>query len=72
MDVYSEWIDACDTVAEKEAIAARTVAPLSFQQRKASASARTGLAPGEKYTAEDEGFIDDADDVDAEAEYADE
>ena len=70
MDVYSDWIDACDSVAKDQA-AAVPAAPPSIRQRQASASARIGLAPGEKFTAEDEGFIVD-DEVDAEAEYDDE
>ena len=70
VDVYSDWIDACDSVAKDQAAAA-PAAPPSIRQRQASASGRIGLAPGEKLTAEDEGFIDD-DEVDAEAEYDDE
>jgi transcription elongation factor Elf1 len=70
VDVYADWIDACEAV-EKKNEAPSTLPPPSYRQRQASASARAGLAPGEKYTEEDAGFIDD-DDVDAEAEYADE
>jgi transcription elongation factor Elf1 len=72
VDVYADWIDACDAVAKSNE--ATTTAPaLSQRQRQASynASSRAGLAPGEKYTEEDAGFIDD-DEVDAEADYADE
>ncbi|KAK3717228.1 hypothetical protein LTR37_005937 [Vermiconidia calcicola] len=71
VDVYSDWIDACDAVAADQATVATPRAPPSSRPRQPNASARTGLAPGEKYTAEDDGFIDD-DDADAEAEYADE
>ena len=70
VDVYSDWIDACDAVAKDQATASVPSAP-SFRQRQPVTSARAGLAPGEKYTQEDDGFIDD-DDEDAEAEYADE
>lgn len=70
VDVYSDWIDACDSVAKDQATTTTIPAP-SFRQRHASSSARAGLAPGEKYTEEDAGFIDDEDD-DAEAVYADE
>ena len=70
VDVYSDWIDACDSVAKDQATASVPAAP-SIQRRPANPSARAGLAPGEKYTDEDAGFIDDDDD-DAEAEYADE
>jgi hypothetical protein len=70
--VYADWIDACDAVAKSNEATA-TAPPPSQRQRQASynASSRVGLAPGEKYTEEDAGFIDD-DEVDAEAEYADE
>ena len=72
IDVYFEWIDACDSVAmEQQANAADApVAPSSTRQRPAPTSARAGLAPGEKFTDEDRNFIDD-DDEDAEAEFAD-
>ncbi|KAK3716854.1 hypothetical protein LTR37_006204 [Vermiconidia calcicola] len=70
VDVYSDWIDACDAVAADQATVATPRAPPS-RPRQPNTSARAGLAPGEKYTAEDDGFIDD-DDADAEAEYADE
>ena len=42
----------------------------SVRPSQPSASARAGLAPGEKETEEDTGFIDD-DDADAEADFAD-
>ena len=71
VDVYADWIDACDAVAKRDE-ATTTAPPPSQRQRQASHNAsRTGLTPGEKYTDEDAGFIDD-DGVDAEAEYADE
>lgn len=70
IDIYYEWIDACEEVAKEQAAAAPAARPSAHRQPPA-ASARAGVAPGEKYTAEDDGFIDD-DDADAEAEYADE
>lgn len=72
VDVYADWIDACEDVAKSNEAAAPPPPP-SQRQRQASynASSRAGLAPGEKYTEEDAGFIDD-DEVDAEADYADE
>jgi transcription elongation factor Elf1 len=72
VDVYADWIDACDAVAKSNEATTTASAP-SQRQRQASynASSRAGLAPGEKYTEEDAGFIDD-DEVDAEADYADE
>lgn len=78
VDVYFDWIDACDAIAKQEAASTSTTArmPTAGQQRiLAGASQRSGVASaaaGEKYTDENEdGFIDD-DDVDAEADYADE
>ena len=70
MDVYYDWIDACDAVAKDEA-STTVIAPPAARQRPMNPSSREGLAPGEKYTAEDDGFIDDDDD-DAEAEFVDE
>lgn len=68
VDVYADWIDACDSVATDPhaAITTATVSSLPSTQRK-----RAGLAPDEQMTAEDEQFIVD-DEGDAEAEYADE
>ena len=70
VDVYADWIDACDSVS-KDKEEATAPPPPSYRQRQANASARTGLAPGEKYTEEDAGFIDD-DDAGEEVAYADE
>lgn len=66
VDVYADWIDACESVA-KDTSAARGPAPPS-SLRQSQPQSRAGLAPGEKYTAEDDGFIDDED---AEADFAD-
>ena len=68
VDVYSDWIDACDAVA-KDTATSNPTQP-TFRQPQAAAS-RGGLAPNEKPSAEDDGFIDD-DGVDAEADYDDE
>lgn len=72
VDVYAEWIDACDALAHDTAAAA--AAPSSFSRPTQSRlptqnAARGGLAPGEKYDTED-GFIDD-DDADGEADFND-
>ncbi|TKA73473.1 hypothetical protein B0A55_05948 [Friedmanniomyces simplex] len=75
VDVYYEWIDACEDVNGPGAAAsgANVGRPSASQPRQnAPVASRVGLAPGEKYTEEDRGFIDDADDVDAEAEYEEE
>ena len=70
VDVYSDWIDACDAVAKDQATTTTSMPAPSFRQRHASASAQGGLAPGEKYTDEDAGFIDD-EGADAEVAYDD-
>ncbi|KAF4548002.1 Transcription elongation factor 1-like protein [Elsinoe fawcettii] len=66
IDVYSDWIDACDAVAKEAASGTSRPAPA----RQGPAQAQRA-APGEKRTAEDDGFIED-DEGDVEAEYADE
>ncbi|KAK4621813.1 Transcription elongation factor 1 [Fulvia fulva] len=70
VDVYADWIDACDAVA-KETAGTSTAAPASAHRQPQQPHSRAGPAPGEKYTAEDDGFIDD-DDADGEADLADE
>lgn len=74
VDIYYEWIDACENVAKEQAAATSSAGPLpAHRQTQSINRSRVGLAPGEKYTDEDAGFIDDADaDMDAEGEYADE
>jgi transcription elongation factor Elf1 len=71
VDVYYEWIDACEEVAKEQAANNPPPPAAHRPAQPAGNRSRAGLAPGEKYTDEDAGFIDD-DDVDAEAEYADE
>lgn len=70
IDVYADWVDACEAVATDTA-GTSSAAPASYRQSQPQPSSRAGLAPGEKYTDEDAGFIDD-DDADGEAAYADE
>ncbi|KAK1814838.1 hypothetical protein LTR12_010794 [Friedmanniomyces endolithicus] len=75
VDVYYEWIDACEIVNEPRTTTsgATTDRPSAALPRQSvPAALRAGLAPGEKFTEDDRGFIDDADDMDAEAEYDDE
>lgn len=71
VDVYFDWVDACEAVANDTAGTSSAAPASSYRQSQPELSSRAGLAPGEKYTAEDDGFIDD-DGVDAEADYADE
>jgi len=71
IDVYSEWVDACDDVAKEQAAGATPSVPPPPRPAPTSSHPRAGLAPGEKYTAEDDGFIDDADADEGEAEYGD-
>jgi transcription elongation factor Elf1 len=66
VDVYSDWIDACDSVAKETT--SGPAAPPSYRQPQPAASSRAGLAHGEKYNDEDAGFIDD-DGMDEEADY---
>lgn len=70
IDVYSDWVDACEDVS-KDRGNAGGLPPPSQRQHHANASARAGLAPGEKYTDEDAGFIDD-DGVDPDEEFGEE
>lgn len=70
--MYADWIDACDAVAKETEGTGAGVQPAIRRPNQPQPPARAGLAPGEKYTAEDDGFIDD-DGADAdEADYADE
>lgn len=73
--MYYEWIDACEVVNEPRTITLGTTTDrpsATLAIKNVPAASRAGLAPGEKFTEEDRGFIDDADDMDAEAEYEDE
>jgi transcription elongation factor Elf1 len=68
VDVYYDWIDACDSVATEggDATSSQPTQSRSVPQPRS----RAGLAPGEKITADDTGFIDD-DGVEAD-DYGDE
>ena len=65
MDVYSDWVDACDAVAKDAADSTTKARPSNLRGTGAPTPVRRGGAA----TAEDDGFIED-DDLDAEAEYA--
>ncbi|KAF2766752.1 hypothetical protein EJ03DRAFT_167837 [Teratosphaeria nubilosa] len=78
VDVYYEWIDACEEVAKEHAANNPEPAPYQPSRPKARAAgaataggAGAGVAGGDRYRDDGDGFIDD-DDADAEAEYADE
>ncbi|KAF2484696.1 hypothetical protein BDY17DRAFT_264852 [Neohortaea acidophila] len=71
VDVYADWVDACEAVKKDAAAGRGTPGPASRPRQQVDASAaRLGSAPGEQLTEEDRGFIDDEDE-DAEADYAD-
>lgn len=67
VDVYSDWIDACDSVAKDAAESTTKAHPDTLRGTGASTRAQHGGAAA----AEDDGFIED-DDADAEADYAEE
>jgi transcription elongation factor Elf1 len=69
VDVYYEWIDACEAIAKDQAAANPVDSNPAARRAVPSAGARAGLAPGEKMTDEDANFIDDEGVEDAEAEY---
>ncbi|KAI6810540.1 hypothetical protein KC332_g10465 [Hortaea werneckii] len=72
VDIYFEWIDACEDVAKEQAAAAQPPPPSSrATQPSQREKSRLGMAPGERMTEEDRQFIED-DEADAEQEYADE
>ena len=72
LDIYSDWVDACEEVAKTEAAASAPTQPNSAYRRPPPPASRPGegIVPGDKYTDEDDGFIDD-EDADGEAEFAD-
>jgi len=72
VDIYFEWIDACEDVAKEQAAAAQPPPPSArATQPSQREKSRLGMAPGERMTEEDRQFIED-DEADAEQEYADE
>ena len=72
VDIYFEWIDACEDVAKEQAAAAQPPPPSArAAQPSQREKSRLGMAPGERMTEEDRQFIED-DEADVEQEYADE
>lgn len=70
IDVYSDWVDACDSVA-KQAAQSTSQPRRDAYNGTASQSRSQAAAGAAANTAADDGFIDD-DELDAEADYADE
>lgn len=70
IDVYSEWIDACDAVAkDNPGSGGASIAPATRQPQVAAASKGGAVASNDKYDTED-GFVED-DEADAEADFVD-
>jgi transcription elongation factor Elf1 len=70
IDVYSDWVDACDSVAK--AAAENTSQPRRDTYSGTASQSRSQADRGGAANASvDDGFIDD-DDLDAEADYGDE
>lgn len=69
VDVYSDWVDACDAVAKDAADSTAKNKRDAFRDPNVPSRGQSGR--DDDATAEDDGFIDD-DELDAEAEYADE
>ncbi|KAK6439163.1 Transcription elongation factor 1 [Oleoguttula sp. CCFEE 5521] len=59
VDVYFDWIDACEAVAQAGTATGTATSRPSQGRGLTQSRARGGLAPGEKVTEEDDGFIDD-------------
>ena len=69
IDVYSEWVDACDAVAKQAGDS--TSQPRRDTYSGTASQSRSQAQGAAANTAADDGFIDD-DELDAEADYADE
>lgn len=68
IDVYSDWVDACDAVAQDAALSTSKSSGAAYGGRDASSRSKNGRGAG---ASAGDDFIED-DDVDAEADYADE
>ncbi|GAB7362076.1 hypothetical protein MBLNU230_g2110t1 [Neophaeotheca triangularis] len=69
VDVYADWVDACDAVQNEEG-ADRPAQPSMRHQNSQAGAGTSGPEREEAPTAYDDGFIDD-DGVDPEADFAD-
>lgn len=74
MDVYSDWVDACEAVAKEAASgqgrSARSNGPLPAAARRARNDDEDEDGADEHRTAEDDAFIEN-DELDGEADFAD-
>ncbi|KAF2841424.1 Elf1-domain-containing protein [Patellaria atrata CBS 101060] len=68
VDVYADWVDACDAVAKEASNASSATA--KERQRNARVSSRAPRQTAAAGDGEMDGFIED-DEVDAEGEFAD-
>lgn len=68
MDVYSDWVDACDAVAKDAADSTAKNKRDAYRDPNVPSSGQAERDEGA--TAEDDGFIDD-DELDAEGDYGD-
>ncbi|KAJ9623399.1 hypothetical protein H2203_005658 [Taxawa tesnikishii (nom. ined.)] len=71
VDVYSDWVDACDAVAKDAADATAKTARTTYRDVDVSSRHQANATSKEEGYGDGDGFIDD-DDADAEADYADE
>jgi len=69
VDVYAEWIDACDAVAKDAADATGKTAATSYREIDVSSRGVNANGPAARQGADD--FLDD-DDAEGEADYGDE
>jgi transcription elongation factor Elf1 len=71
VDVYSDWIDACDAVAKETGSSSNAPPTSSVRMMPQSQPSAHGEGPGgEDEYEKDDGFIDD-EDADPEADFAD-
>lgn len=68
VDVYSDWVDACDSVAKQSADVTGRNATNSYRDVDLASRGEATAARGDEYD-DDDGFVEN-DEVDPEAEYA--
>lgn len=67
VDVYSDWVDACDAVAKDAADSTTKTSSNAYRGTTAASRAQPGRGGADN----EDGFIED-DELDAEADYGDE